>query len=190
MLGFLSRRDWLLILEAESYCRSSLTPKSNAMRDRRGVSMPIIAWSRMHERSVYLNQRCCSAPLYVGNCASFLISWGRWSMFRYSVTITSLALGLFSLIPLQTPGWVTETWAADEQAKPGQQTQPSHGTETTMPDGVIGVSLHVGAERVGDMAVLYVAHVLPEGPAQQAGLKQGDELTSVDGVAVAGKTYE
>jgi C-terminal processing protease CtpA/Prc len=111
-------------------------------------------------------------------------------MFRYSVTITSLALGLFSLIPLQTPGWVTETWAADEQAKPGQQTQPSHGTETTMPDGVIGVSLHVGAERVGDMAVLYVAHVLPEGPAQQAGLKQGDELTSVDGVAVAGKTYE
>ena len=50
--------------------------------------------------------------------------------------------------------------------------------------------MHVGAERVGDTAVLYVAHVLPEGPAQQAGLKQGDELTTVDGVAVSGKTYE
>jgi C-terminal processing protease CtpA/Prc len=59
-----------------------------------------------------------------------------------------------------------------------------------MPDGVIGVSLHVGAERVGDTAVLYIAHVLPEGPAQQAGLKQGNEITTVDGVAVMGKTYE
>jgi C-terminal processing protease CtpA/Prc len=62
--------------------------------------------------------------------------------------------------------------------------------EATIPDGVIGVSLHVGAERVGDTAVLYVAHVLPDGPAEKAGLKQGDELTTVDGVAVTGKTYE
>jgi len=62
--------------------------------------------------------------------------------------------------------------------------------EATIPDGVIGVSLHVGAEHVGDTAVLYVAHVLPDGPAEKAGLKQGDELTTVDGVAVTGKTYE
>ena len=55
---------------------------------------------------------------------------------------------------------------------------------------MIGVSLHVGAERVGDTAVLYVAHVLPDGPAEKAGLKPGDELTTVDGVAVTGKTYE
>ena len=67
---------------------------------------------------------------------------------------------------------------------------PTFGLEATIPDGVIGVSLHVGAERVGDTAVLYVAHVLPDGPAEKAGLKPGDELTTVDGVAVTGKTYE
>ncbi|MBI4003316.1 MAG: PDZ domain-containing protein [Nitrospira defluvii] len=110
-------------------------------------------------------------------------------MSRHSVMVTSLALGLFSAMLIQSPQGVDEIWAADEQAKPGAQA-PSHGTGVTIPDGVIGVSLHVGAERVGDTAVLYVAHVLPEGPAQQAGLKQGDELTTVDGVAVTGKTYE
>jgi C-terminal processing protease CtpA/Prc len=52
------------------------------------------------------------------------------------------------------------------------------------------VSLRVGAERVGDPASLYVAHVHPEGPAQQAGLKRGDEVVTVNGAAVTGKTYE
>lgn len=111
-------------------------------------------------------------------------------MSRHLVRSASLVLGLCSLILIQSPQGVAEIWAADEQAKPGAQAQPSHGAEVAIPDGVIGVSLHVGAERVGDTAVLYVAHVLPEGPAQQAGLKQGDELTTVDGVAVSGKTYE
>jgi S1-C subfamily serine protease len=111
-------------------------------------------------------------------------------MSRHLVIAASLVLGLCSVTLIQSPRGVAEIWAADEQAKPGAQTQPSHGAEVAIPDGVIGVSLHVGAERVGDTAVLYVAHVLPEGPAQQAGLKQGDELTTVDGVAVSGKTYE
>ena len=111
-------------------------------------------------------------------------------MHRHINTATYLALGLLSVILIQSPGKVGEIWAADEQAKPGAQAPSSRGAEVTVPDGVIGVSLHVGAERVGDTAVLYVAHVLPEGPAQQAGLKQGDELTTVDGVAVTGKTYE
>lgn len=56
--------------------------------------------------------------------------------------------------------------------------------------GVIGISLHVGAERVGDPAVLYVGMVHPEGPAHQAGLHHGDEVVSVDGSAVTGKSYE
>jgi C-terminal processing protease CtpA/Prc len=59
-----------------------------------------------------------------------------------------------------------------------------------MSDGVIGISLHIGAERVGDPASLYVGKLYPEGPAHKAGLKHGDELVSVDGVAVSGKTYE
>ena len=101
-----------------------------------------------------------------------------------------VALGLLGVILLQSPPRTAEVWAADEQTTPGSQAQPLSGSEVTMPDGVIGVSLHVGAERVGDTAVLYVAHVLPDGPAQQAGLKQGDELTTVNGAAVTGKTYE
>ena len=92
-----------------------------------------------------------------------------------------VALGLLGVILLHSLPWGAEVWAADEQTTPGSRARPSPGSEITMPDGVIGVSLHVGAERVGDTAVLYIAHVLPEGPAQQAGLKQGDEVTTVDG---------
>jgi C-terminal processing protease CtpA/Prc len=55
---------------------------------------------------------------------------------------------------------------------------------------VIGVSLQVGAERIGDPAVLYVAMVHPEGPAHKAGLAHGDEVLTVDGTTVSGKSYE
>jgi C-terminal processing protease CtpA/Prc len=65
-----------------------------------------------------------------------------------------------------------------------------HGNDAKLPGGVIGISLHVGAERIGDPAVLYVGMVHPEGPAQQAGLRHGDEVLSVDGTPVTGKTFE
>jgi len=63
---------WLVILAAEAYCRSPLTPQSNAMRDRlkdqeqRGVVDPALqtAWNRLHQRSVYLN----SIVLLAGFC--------------------------------------------------------------------------------------------------------------------------
>ena len=64
------------------------------------------------------------------------------------------------------------------------------GLEATIPDGVIGVALHVGAERVGDVSVLYIAQVLPDGPAEKAGLKPGDQVATVDGAVLTGKTYE
>ena len=35
-----------------------------------------------------------------------------------------------------------------------------------------------------------MAHVHPEGPAQQAGLRHGDEVVTVNGSAVTGKTYD
>ena len=110
-------------------------------------------------------------------------------MRRYINTAIYLVAGCLSVFLSQSPGANGRVWAAEGQGKPGSQA-PSHGLEVTVPDGVIGVSLHVGAERVGDPAVLYIAHVLPEGPAEKAGVKQGDELTTVDGVAVTGKTYE
>ena len=75
--------------------------------------------------------------------------------------------------------------AADQRGE-----APTRTDETKISDGVIGISLHIGAVRVGEPASLYVGRVYPQGPAHKAGLKHGDELVSVDGVAVSGKTYE
>jgi uncharacterized protein DUF4149 len=69
---------WLIILAAEAYCRSPLTPQSNAMRDRlkvqepRGAVDPALqsAWTRLHQRSVYLN----SLVLLAGLCLLLLAS--------------------------------------------------------------------------------------------------------------------
>ena len=77
--------------------------------------------------------------------------------------------------------------AADQ---PSGQAPYTHGDEAALPNGVIGVSLQIGAERIGDPAVLYVGMVHPEGPAHQAGLAHGDEVVTVDGTAVSGKSYE
>lgn len=78
-------------------------------------------------------------------------------------------------------------WAAEQ---PMNQAPYAHGDDAKLPGGVIGVSLQVGAERIGDPSVLYVGMVHPEGPAQQAGLRHGDEIVTVDGIAVSGKSYE
>lgn len=65
-----------------------------------------------------------------------------------------------------------------------------YGDRTTLPNGVIGISLQIGAERIGDPAILYVGMAHPEGPAYKAGIRHGDQVVSVDGTAVTGKTYE
>jgi C-terminal processing protease CtpA/Prc len=82
------------------------------------------------------------------------------------------------------------TGAAVAADQPVSEAPYAHGDEATLPNGVIGMSLQIGAERIGDPAVLYVGMVRPEGPAQQAGLRHGNEIMSVDGTAVTGKSYE
>jgi C-terminal processing protease CtpA/Prc len=82
------------------------------------------------------------------------------------------------------------TGAAGAADQPMSQAPYAHGDEAKLPNGVIGVSLQVGAERIGDPSVLYVGMVHPEGPAHQAGLRHGDEVMTVDGQAVSGKSYE
>ena len=108
---------------------------------------------------------------------------------KISIT-TAVLLSLLTVVLFQISGKTSEARAAEGQDKPGSQAQQPHGDDASLPNGVIGVSLHVGADRIGDPASLYVAHVHPEGPAQQAGLKHGDELVTVNGAAVTGKTYE
>jgi uncharacterized protein DUF4149 len=71
---------WIMVLAVEAYCRSPLTPQSNAMRDRlkeqesRGAVDPALqaAWEQLHQRSVYLN----SLVLLAGLC--LLASASRW----------------------------------------------------------------------------------------------------------------
>jgi membrane-associated protease RseP (regulator of RpoE activity) len=108
---------------------------------------------------------------------------------KISVTTTVL-LSVLTVVLFQVSGRTGEVWAVEGYDKPGSQAQRPHGDDADLPNGVIGVSLHVWAERIGDPASLYVNHVLPEGPAQQAGLKHGDEVVTVNGAAVSGKTYE
>lgn len=102
----------------------------------------------------------------------------------------NMAAFLFLTVLCALSGGTSQVLAAEGQDKPGSQVQQPHGDDANLPNGVIGVSLLVGAERIGDPASLYVAHVLPESPAQQAGLKHGDEVVMVNGAAVSGKTYE
>ena len=112
-------------------------------------------------------------------------------MMTKKISVTGyILLSLLTVVLVQISGNASEARAAEGQDKPGSQTQRPHGDDANLPNGVIGVSLHVGAERIGDPALLYVAHVHPEGPAQQAGLKHGDEVVTVNGAAVTGKTYE
>jgi uncharacterized protein DUF4149 len=75
---FVVSGTWLIILVAEAYCRSALTPQSNVMRHRlreqesRGAVDPILKhdWNRLHLRSVYLN----SLVLLAGPCLLGLVS--------------------------------------------------------------------------------------------------------------------
>jgi predicted metalloprotease with PDZ domain len=102
----------------------------------------------------------------------------------------NMAAFLFLTVLCTLSGGTSQVLAAEGQDKPGSQAQRPYGDDADLPNGVIGVSLHVGAERIGDPASLYVAHVHPGGPAQQAGIKYGDEVVTVNGATLTGKTYE
>jgi len=63
------------------------------------------------------------------------------------------------------------------------------GPNTPMPSGIVGIAMHVTAGRIGDPAQLIIRAVHPSGPATRAGLVHGEEIMTVDGAPVAGKTY-
>ncbi|TKB94078.1 MAG: PDZ domain-containing protein [Nitrospira sp.] len=112
-------------------------------------------------------------------------------MMTKTINVTfAVLMSALTVVLCQIAGTTSEVRAAEGQDKPESQAPQAHGGDVNMPNGVIGVSLHVGAERIGDPASLYVAHVYPVGPAQQAGLQHGDEIVTVNSQPVTGKTYE
>ncbi|BFU89114.1 MAG: hypothetical protein NTAFB01_03010 [Nitrospira sp.] len=71
---------WAGVLASEWYCRSFVTPRSNAMRDRlkeqklHGLEDPLLkeAWERLHRRSVSLNSAVLIAGLILVGVAGQL----------------------------------------------------------------------------------------------------------------------
>jgi S1-C subfamily serine protease len=100
--------------------------------------------------------------------------------------LLSALLGLPALLLSGAP---SPAWAAEGQGSSGHESR-SYSDEAGVPKGIIGVSLHIAAERVGDPAVLYVGHVHPQSPAQQVGLSHGDVISAIDGASVNGKSHE
>ena len=91
------------------------------------------------------------------------------------------ARGLLSLAAFAVPA----------QSGAPQQRNPHGDLSDPMvpPPGVIGIALHLTAERVGGPAGLFIRATHPTGPAVKAGLTHGQEILAVDGLSLKGKTY-
>jgi len=99
-----------------------------------------------------------------------------------------MGLSLLSL-PALFSGLLAQDAHARDSSAQGQKDHGASAPHDALPQGIIGISLHVSAERIGDPAALYVGHIHPDGPAGKAGLQHGEEIIGVDGVPVRGKTY-
>ena len=99
---------------------------------------------------------------------------------------TAMLLSLLTVWGCQSAGDLV----GEKPDTSGRQAQRPHRDDANLSKGVIGVSMHIRAERVGDTASLYVGHVHPNGPAGQAGIRNRDEVVTVNGVPVIGKTYD
>ena len=66
----------------------------------------------------------------------------------------------------------------------------SDGPNLRLQSGIVGLALHLTARRVGDPAQLIIRAVHPSGPAARAGIMHGEEIASVNGQSLTGKTYQ
>jgi len=91
---------------------------------------------------------------------------------------------------------VCTPWALGEDVRSVDSAAPTNphasppGPNTPPPSGIVGLALHITAGRIGEPARLIIRAVHPSGPAARAGLNHGEEILTVDGVPVAGKTYQ
>lgn len=88
----------------------------------------------------------------------------------------------FSLASEDQPGTMPPPMASPHASPPGP--------DTSMPSGIVGVALHITANKIGEPARLIIRAVHPSGPAARAGLTHGEEIVTVNDVPVEGKTYQ
>ena len=67
---------------------------------------------------------------------------------------------------------------------------PHPGPNTPPASGIVGLALHITATKIGEPARLIIRAVHPAGPAGRAGITHGEEITSVNGQPLSGKTYQ
>ena len=67
---------------------------------------------------------------------------------------------------------------------------PPPGPNTPPASGIVGLALHITATKIGEPARLIIRAVHPAGPAGRAGITHGEEIISVDGHPITGKTYQ
>jgi hypothetical protein len=94
------------------------------------------------------------------------------------------------LIAAWIPGICTGE-APPEHAPPSTNPHASPpGPNTPLPSGIVGLALHITAGKIGDPAQLIIRAVHPSGPAAQAGLTHGEEILTINDIAVTGKTHQ
>lgn len=116
----------------------------------------------------------------------------RVQTYPYSFTLFRAIslLGIFFTCLMVLGG---EAFAASPPSSPEAPPLSSMKTDDphlSLPSGIVGLALHLTAQRVGDPAQLIIRAVHPSGPAARAGITHGEEISSVDGQAITGKTYQ
>ena len=86
-----------------------------------------------------------------------------------------------------------EAFAISPPSSPESSTldsMKSDDSHLSVASGIVGLALDLTAQRVGDPAQLIIRAVHPSGPAARAGITHGEEISSVNGQAITGKTYQ
>lgn len=103
------------------------------------------------------------------------------------LTVFILICGLLSFVTTTGSSYESPTGMTPPMNNPHA---PHPGPNTLPASGIVGIALHITATKVGDPARLIIRAVHPAGPAGGAGVTHGEEVVSVEGEPVSGKTYQ